>query len=297
MSMPSELPWQAIGNAIGAAVGSGGQLTPMGWLGGGDINRAARVRLADTDYFVKLNRATRLDMFAAEFEGLRELAASHTVRVPAPICFGSADEHAYLALEYLDLVNGGDYHELGRSLAAMHRVTRTEFGWGRDNTIGTTPQPNAISDVWPVFWRERRLGFQLATAAHNGYGDPLQSMGQRLLSSFHLLFEDYRPLASLLHGDLWGGNHAFTSAGAPVIFDPAVYFGDRETDLAMTELFGGYPRDFYAAYQAAFPLDPGYAGRKPLYQLYHVLNHLNLFGSAYLSRATRMIESLLAELK
>jgi fructosamine-3-kinase len=289
------IPWNAIGAAIRAAAGSGGEPSPPQWLGGGDINLAARIRLAGTDYFVKLNCAARLDMFAAEFEGLRELAASHTVRVPAPVCLGSAEQHAYLVLEHLELAGGGDYRALGRGLAAMHRVTRPQFGWRRDNTIGSTLQPNGMTDSWPVFWRERRLGFQLATAAHNGHGGALQSGGQRLLESVHLWFEDYSPPAALLHGDLWGGNHAFTTAGEPVIFDPAVYFGDRETDLAMTELFGGYPRDFYAAYQAAYPLDPGYASRKALYQLYHVLNHLNLFGSAYLSRATRMIEALLAE--
>ena len=165
-----------------------------------------------------------------------------------------------------------------------------------ENTIGSTPQHNNRHDDWVEFWRQERLGRQLQFAAGNGYGGVLQSQGEKLLERFQGFFQDYQPQASLLHGDLWGGNAAADGRGNPVMFDPACYFGDRETDIAMTELFGGFGAEFYAAYQAEYPLDAGYKVRKTLYNLYHILNHLNLFGRAYLAQANNMIEGLLAEL-
>ncbi|MEO8331851.1 MAG: fructosamine kinase family protein, partial [Gallionella sp.] len=145
--------------------------------------------------------------------------------------------------------------------------TSSCFGFAQDNFIGTTPQPNTWTDDWVTFWRERRLGFQLRLAAVNGYGGQLQSMGEKLMDTLPAFFKDYTPQPALLHGDLWSGNHAFLADGTPAIFDPATYYGDRECDLAMTELFGGYPADFYAAYRAAYPLDAGYATRRDLYNL------------------------------
>jgi fructosamine-3-kinase len=178
----------------------------------------------------------------------------------------------------------------------MHRITRPAFGWVRDNTIGSTPQINTPADDWIGFWRDRRLRFQLELAVRNGAGGSLQAGGERLLDEFPRLFSSYTPVASLLHGDLWGGNQAYTRAGEPAIYDPAVYYGDRETDIAMTELFGGFGRDFYAAYREHYPLDEGYAVRRRLYNLYHVLNHFNMFGGGYLSQARGMLDSLLSEL-
>ena len=190
---------------------------------------------------------------------------------------------------------GGDGPEqAGRQLAAMHRNGRERFGWHRDNTIGSTPQPNASSADWIKFWREQRLGFQLRLAARNGHGGRLQSQGEKLLECFPALI-DHDPQPALLHGDLWGGNLGYDSDGHPVIYDPAVYYGDREAELAMTELFGGFPGHFYAAYEEAWPLEPGYRVRKTLYNLYHILNHLNMFGGGYLGQAQRMIDRLLAE--
>jgi fructosamine-3-kinase len=183
---------------------------------------------------------------------------------------------------------------LGRNLARMHRVTGSRFGWHRDNTIGATPQVNTASEDWIAFWREQRLGFQLNLAAAKGHGGRLIANGMRLMERLPAFFPGGRPQPSLLHGDLWSGNAARTAEGEPVIFDPAVYYGDREADLAMTELFGGFPRPFYEAYAAEYPLDPGYAARKPLYNLYHVLNHLNLFGGGYGAQALRLMEQLLA---
>jgi fructosamine-3-kinase len=146
------------------------------------------------------------------------------------------------------------------------------------------------------FWRTQRLQFQLELAAQQGHGGRLQSQGEKLLDAFPALFAGYSPQPSLLHGDLWSGNYAFTRAGEPTIYDPAVYYGDREADIAMTELFGGFGADFYAAYQADFPLDAGYGVRKTLYNLYHILNHLNIFGDSYRSQAYRMMDTLLLEL-
>ncbi len=146
-----------------------------------------------------------------------------------------------------------------------------------------------------TFWREHRLGFQLELAVRHGAGSRIADAGSRLQEALPQLLEGHRPAASLLHGDLWSGNYSFTRAGEPVIFDPAVYYGDREADLAMTELFGGFSQRFYEAYREAWPLDAGYSVRKVLYNLYHVLNHFNLFGGGYLSQAQGMIDRLLSE--
>lgn len=264
-------------------------------VGGGCINRALVLDDGTRRYFVKCNDTARLAMFEAELAGLRELAAARAVRVPQPLCAGATGANAYLVLEYLELGHRDEAMEtLGRQLAQLHRRTTEKFGWQRDNTIGSTPQDNTPADDWIEFWRERRLGFQLRLAAANGYGGALQRKGERLLEVVDRFFTDYRPVASLLHGDLWSGNAAALPDGQPVIFDPAVYFGDRETDLAMTELFGGFGARFHAAYREAWALDPGYRERRTLYNLYHVLNHLNLFGGGYGAQAERMMDTLLA---
>lgn len=269
--------------------------SPSG-LGGGCINRAFRLSDGRQTWFVKTNDASRLDMFEAEAAGLEQLAASATIGVPRPLCTGSAGADSYIVMDYVALGHGDarGWRRAGEQLAALHRHSAERFGWGRDNTIGATAQHNAWCDDWVRFWREQRLGFQLAEAARNGHHSRLQALGDRLIEALPVLL-DHRPTPSLLHGDLWGGNIGFTDHGEPVIYDPATYFGDREAELAMTELFGGFSADFYAAYRAAWPLDPGYRTRRQLYKLYHVLNHLNLFGGGYLGQAERMINSLLAE--
>ena len=185
--------------------------------------------------------------------------------------------------------------EAGAELADLHRLSAGHFGWDVDNVIGATPQINTPTSGWPEFFADHRLRFQLELAAANGYQDGLEDSGQRLLQAIDRFFESYSPEPSLLHGDLWGGNWGVSAAGAPAAFDPAVYFGDREADLAMTELFGGFPKAFYVAYNDAWQLNDGYPVRKQLYNLYHVLNHLNLFGDSYLGQAMQMIDGLLAE--
>ena len=288
--------WETIGADIAAATGQQAELSGQESTGGGCINQTLRVRYGADSYFVKLNTASRADMFAAEALGLRELQDSHTLRVPEAVCWGDDGESAYLVLEDLQLGGRDDLAALGEGLAAMHRVTRERFGWDTDNTIGSTLQINTSEHDWVDFWRTQRLQFQLQLAAQNGHGGRLQSQGEKLLDAFPALFVGYSPPASLLHGDLWSGNYAFNRSGEPVIYDPAVYYGDREADLAMTELFGGFGADFYAAYRANYPLDAGYGVRKTLYNLYHILNHLNIFGEGYRSQAYRMMDALLAEL-
>jgi len=287
--------WQEIGRRIAAVTGEPFNPRPPSPVGGGCINRTVRLEDARRRFFVKLNTASLLPMFEAEAAGLDELAAAKAIRVPRPVCSGIAGSDAYLVLEYLPFGSSGDAALAGEQLAALHRRGADRFGWQQDNTIGATPQSNRRHADWVDFWREERLGFQLRLAAENGHRGGLQRRGELLLGLFPALI-DHRPVPSLLHGDLWGGNIGYLEDGTPVIFDPAVYYGDREADLAMTELFGGFGNRFYAAYQAAWSLDPGYRTRKTLYNLYHILNHLNLFGGGYGSQATGMIDRLLAEL-
>jgi protein-ribulosamine 3-kinase len=247
------------------------------------------------DAFVKSGPADALWMFEAEAEGLSELAAAGEVRVPEVYECGIDGGHAFIAMEKLLLETPSPDTEsrLGTQLAALHRHTAAEHGWHRDNTIGLTPQSNARSKNWVEFYRTERLDFQFGLAASNGYGGELQELGAKVRGRVGALFDGYEPVPSLLHGDLWCGNRA-AAGGEPVIFDPAVYYGDRETDLAMTRLFGGFGREFYRAYESAWPLAPGHERRLPLYQLYHVLNHLNLFGHGYHGQAVRLCREILS---
>lgn len=266
-------------------------------VGGGCINTTVRLSDGKRSYFIKLNGVEFLEMFTAESAGLSEIAATRTIRTPSVICAGTTADRAYLVLECIELqgTSGSCQKLAGRQIAMMHRTVQQSFGWKRDNTIGSTPQSNLLCEDWILFWREQRLMPQFRLAADQGFSGRLQSTGEKLLARFPALIE-HAPQPSLLHGDLWGGNMSCDREGRPVIYDPAVYYGDREADLAMTELFGGFANEFYAAYQDAWPLDPGYSVRKTLYNLYHILNHLNLFGGGYLGQAQTMIDRLLAEL-
>jgi protein-ribulosamine 3-kinase len=266
-------------------------------VSGGDIHRAHRVESESGPLFIKTNTDLHLDHFQAEFAGLQALAANGALRVPQALACGLAGETAYLVLEWLDLVSPDrdSATRMGQGLAALHQSTADCFGFPGDNYIGRTPQPNSFSRNWADFFREHRLGFQLDLAIANGF-QFLRGDGQRLVRDLDALFVGYEPAPSLLHGDLWGGNWAALDTGEPVIFDPAVYYGDRETDLAMTRLFGGFGETFYTAYEAMWPMSEGWQGRCELYQLYHVLNHANLFGAGYARDAQQRIKCLLAKL-
>jgi len=233
---------------------------------------------------------------AAEADGLERLAQSGAIRVPRVLRQCVTDDQAWLELEWFDLqpADARADERMGAALARLHAVDASAFGLDRDNAIGATPQPNVRSGDWVAFWRDRRLGYQLDLAARNGHSSRLQDRGRRLLDELPALLSGHRPRPALLHGDLWGGNRGMLADGTPVVFDPAVYYGDREADLAMTRLFGGFGPRFYAAYEHAWPLDTGADQRRDLYNLYHVLNHLNLFGGGYRAQAEGMIDRLLA---
>ncbi len=289
-------PFAAIAREVSALTGAHSADVPERRVTGGSINECYRWESSAGAMFVKVAAAAALPMFQAEAAGLAELERSRALRVPRPLACGSASGAAFLALEWIEAGEGGEACEarLGEGLAALHALTEARFGWGRDNTIGSTPQANAWSGDWTEFFRERRLRPQLERAARMGFAELLGAPGERLLEQVHRLLAGHTVAASLLHGDLWGGNWLASLSGEPVLFDPAVYYGDRETDLAMTRLFGGFGEAFYRAYEAAAPLPPGWPVRCELYNLYHVLNHANLFGGAYARQARAMIERLLA---
>jgi fructosamine-3-kinase len=279
--------WTTLAEHIAQVTGRPFVIEDKRAISGGSINAAYRISGGQQSFFVKLNARHCLEMFRAEYAGLLELAPH--INAPQPLAVGVIAETAYLVMAWLDLGHEGDWVKFGQNLAALHRVTAPSFGWQHDNYIGSTSQPNIWSTDWIGFWREQRLGYQLQLAQQKGLVCP---EAPRLLARLPEFFEDYDPQPSLVHGDLWSGNAGFTRQGEPVIFDPALYYGDREVDIAMTELFGGYPEAFYCGYQQAYPLDRGYAKRKELYNLYHILNHFNLFGGGYGRHAQRMIQVL-----
>ena len=286
----------AIEESITLSTGQPFYIKDIRSVSGGCINTSFIVNDPSSNFFIKTNRADAMSMFEAESQALSEIAATKTIRVPVPVCTGQNQSHCWLVMENLVLQKQGRQNQLGDQLAAMHKITSAKFGWHRNNTIGSTPQINTQADNWIDFFRDQRLGFQLSLAAEKGYSGNLQKLGDSLMSHMADFFHDYAPAPSLLHGDLWGGNYAFIKTGEPVIFDPALYFGDREADIAMTELFGGFSPDFYASYDASWPLDSGYATRKHLYNCYHILNHLNLFGGGYAAQAENTMKRLLSEI-
>jgi fructosamine-3-kinase len=282
--------WDEIAIAISQATGEKFSCDRSQAQSGGCINQTTRISDDQRQFFVKTNTANCFDMFVAEAIALKQMDATHTIRVPQPLCWGVANDAAYLVMENLELGGRQDWEAMGRNLAAMHRINSDRgFGWDQNNAIGSTPQINNWTNGWLDFWIEYRLAFQFSLARRKGWQSNIpEAKIYKCLSRF---FDNYQPQSSMVHGDLWGGNAAFVD-GEPVIFDPALYFGDREVDLAMTELFGGFPSQFYQAYQAVYSLDSGYPQRKTLYNLYHILNHFNLFGGGYGSQANRMIETI-----
>ncbi len=269
-------------------------------LPGGGISRAWRISGPRYEAFVKVHDENRIDMFAAEAVGLDEIASHGFLRVPEVLGVGTSGPEAWLALEWIEEHGRPSAHAqrvFGEHLAKQHLLTQPYFGWRRDNAIGTTPQQNPPLEDWGVFFADYRIGAQLDFGLKNDFPPDLIEKGRRLQDAIPDVLAGYRPQASLLHGDLWGGNWSVDSAGRPFTFDPAVYYGDAETDLAMTRLFGGFSADFYAVYDEYLAPSDGRAFRSVLYNLYHILNHANLFGSGYIGQARRTIDALLAEIK
>lgn len=261
-------------------------------LGGGCINQAARVRGAGEPLFVKWNQHSLPGQFEAEARGLKAMADSGTsLTIPRPRAWSDAPGSSFLALEFLSSGRRGpDFDEaLGRGLAELHRATSPRgFGFEVDGACGATPQPNGWLDDWARFYGERRLGHQLRLAARRGFSREGLALGERVLCRLPELLGDPEPPA-LIHGDLWSGNLHVTGAGAPALVDPAAYYGHREAELGMMVLFGGFGPRVFAAYDEAFPLQPGWRDRLDLYSLYHVLNHYNLFGGGYEAQAVRLL--------
>jgi fructosamine-3-kinase len=285
-----EATGDAFERAVAEPVAGGCIHTALSLSGEGPLGRRR--------YFAKMNDADSAAMFAAEADGLAALASAGSIAVPAVVARGRDDDIAWLILEWIDLegLDARSAAALGEGLAELHRVPQQRFGWARDNFIGATPQVNGWSDEWLAFWRDRRLHAQLRLAAHHRLPSKMIDRGERLAADCAAFFRGHEPAGSLLHGDLWGGNAAGTRGGTPVVFDPAVYVGDREADVAMTELFGGFPEEFHSAYRSAWPLPDNYRTRRDLYNLYHVLNHANLFAGSYVRQSQDAIEKLLAEI-
>ncbi len=289
--------WNKIAEEISKTTGEKFEISDRRSVSGGCINQGWGLTDGNRDYFVKLNSAAEIAMFEAEAIGLKQMSETQTIRVPKPVCYGTEGSSAYIVLEWLDLGGRGNnnaWKEMGRKLAALHRWQPEDgnksFGWDLNNTIGSTPQINNWTEDWAEFWAEHRIGYQLKLAKRRGGSF---SGGDRLIEAIPELLAGHKPQPSLVHGDLWGGNASVTGDGEPVIFDPATYWGDREVDIAMTELFGSFSAAFYEGYNEAWPLDKGYEKRKVLYNLYHVLNHFNLFGGGYASQANSMMQRLL----
>ncbi len=260
-------------------------------VGGGCISHAeSLVMRSGRSLFMKSGSFN--DMFLREANGLRELAKAGAIRVPEVIL---ADRD-FILMEFIHsgLRKSDFFESFGRQFAMLHRYTSERFGFYENNYIGATPQMNIPNDNeandWPAFYFNERLLFQFQLVEKNGYATEKLRKGFHLIENkIHSILKGSEEKPSLLHGDLWGGNYLSDEYGNPALIDPAVYYGHREADLAMTKLFGGFSSEFYEAYHEEFPLKEGYEFREDVYTLYHVLNHLNLFGRGYYSRAERLL--------
>ncbi len=252
-------------------------------IGGGDISQARLLETSRGRFFIKLNRgAGAVRMFATEAKGLELLSATKTLQTPQVIGWADSPDGNFLLLEYIETSyrSEGFWEEFGTALAALHRHTSPHFGLDHDNFIGSLPQRNGLHSTWTDFFIHERLGPQLDLALET---DRLQSADARLFEKLYPKLPDICPAEppSLTHGDLWSGNFLVGAGSHPVLIDPAVSYAHRETDLAMSRLFGGFERPFYRSYEAAWPLAPGFEQRLPVFQLYYLMVHLNLFGGGY----------------
>ncbi len=256
-------------------------------VSGGDINDTYRLAMSDRDYFIKVNNADKLDMFEKEAAGLKLLAESQSFVVPEVYRAGIFERHAFLLMAYIEaLYQTENPKNFADSLAKLHQTTQQQYGLAYDNYIGYLPQKNDLKDSWVDFFIENRLQFQINLA-----GDVIPT---KILHLFDRLYQKLPELLwiappALLHGDLWSGNYFYNLQGQAVIFDPAVYYGHREVDLAMMQLFGGFPKEIYERYNSILPMEQGWQGRLKIYQLYPLLVHVNLFGTSYLSGINRIL--------
>lgn len=289
---------QSIEAEISRATDRNGKIDSCTALGGGCINDVFKVTLDDSrKYCVKTNDASLLTMFWCESDGLQALAGCSAIQVPKVVGEpGSDKSRSYLILDWIESGRPpGNFQELfGRQLAELHLQSRKPsaeqaHGFHRDNFLGSAIQPNLESTDWIEFFGEQRLRHQLRWAKDQGHSGKLQKQGESLLAKLDqfLLDDEY---SSLIHGDLWSGNYLCNENGQPVLIDPAVYFANREAEFGMITLFGSVDAAFYRAYEEVYPFQDGYSERFEIYKLYHVLNHLNLFGSSYLSQCLSILK-------
>ena len=261
-------------------------------ISGGDINEAFLLTSQQGEYFVKYNTvAFAYPMFKAEAKGLATLAAAECIRIPKVLAIGELEKGSLLLLEYIKSTSPAHnfWKSFGRALAQLHRCTQEQFGWEIDNYIGSLPQYNASKNNWPDFYRSQRLEPQLRQAiAHGRLSNATGRAFDRLFAKLEQICSEEPP--ALTHGDLWSGNFLVDENGQAVLIDPATAYTHREMDIAMTRLFGGFAPQFYAAYQEVYPQAPDFEERLPIYQLYYLLVHVNLFGGSYVGQ----VESILA---
>lgn len=285
--------WHSIEKAITQSTGEKFTISEKQSISGGDINDAYKVSNKQERYFVKVNDAQHLKHFETEAYALAQIDNIHQINCPNVIAYGASGDKSYLILDFIpfDKATKTDWYCLGEQLASMHKKSvHGQFGWQSDNYIGDTLQPNNWSSNWRTFFSEQRIGWQLQLLQEKSI--KLGSI-EHIVESCHdaLLHHNIKP--RLVHGDLWQGNLGFTNNSA-VIFDPACYYGDREVDIAMTELFGCLPKEFYLGYQAVFPLTHGYEQRKIIYNFYHILNHANLFGGVYIEQSKAVLSRIMS---
>lgn len=283
--------WHFISEQISQQTGKDFICDDIREVSNGDSHRAYKISDGHSRFFIKLNSRMNLANFEAEAEGLAHLQQAQLFRIPKVICTGIVGEKSFLVLEHITMSQGTaqSWFSFGEKLARLHRSqTQEMYGWQEDNFIGLTPQPNQWDKKWAHFFAEQRIGFMLQLLAEKGHilGDI-----DNAVQSVQKLLNGHAPAASMLHGDLWQGNTGFFKE-QPVMFDPAFYFGDREAELAMTELFSKFPQAFYDGYESVWPIEQDYAYRKSVYQLYHLLNHALMFGGTYLQSAQATIKNL-----
>ena len=264
---------------------------------GGDINFAFKAHFGEAVLFIKTpktqNSRITLAMFEAELRALHCIERTQTLLTPRPICTTLKDKSAFLVLEFIPIQADGDWYAYGAALAKMHRHTAPTFGFDTPNYIGATAQINTRSDHWAEFFWACRLKPQLDLCQQNQVTIASPKTLDQLKTVVDHTLAPHQPEASLVHGDLWQGNTGFTGDGMPLTFDPAAYYGDRETDIAMTTLFGAFPHSFYQGYEDVWPLPKGYAQRQRIYNLYHLLNHANLFGGSYINSCQRTLSDII----
>lgn len=259
---------------------------------GGDINETFVLHTSERNYFLKVNNDNQHDMFEKEFNGLKALQTTNTICVPEPLLCGNSNGEIFLMMEYIEKgrPNAKFWQSFGQQLAALHGETQTQFGFNENNYIGSLPQENTLTDTWAEFYSTQRI-MPLMQKAYNQNKCSKEDLlkAEKLCKRFTELFPQEPP--SLLHGDLWSGNYMVNHKGEPVMYDPAVYYGHREMDIAMSLLFGGFDKSFYDYYNEAFPLKKNWKQRVPLCQLYPLLVHLILFSGHYYYSVMDVINS------